>query len=289
MTANRFLIDDNGLVWPAEPVTIADRFGVARRRRNLVVQAVGLGFTFVAFSAAGARVAIRPAFITRRAIARLAILLAGPRPERVALSCDGRLASWELIIGVGPAIARIDALVYQSRRPEPRPLQHEARLRLACCADIGQGRLLPLLQGWEEEQGRWRWHTFDRLQEAGLLSSTIVARKPHSSEQLLIEHWGSKFLYGPDWRRIARGRDVEDQPNADVGRWRAVRMRQTIDEGVPWLTSTQIVTRAADRKLLRLQFLRLTLPWRDSDGTTFLTATKILQHRFVLEKARPAS
>jgi hypothetical protein len=283
------LIDDSGGVWPAEPETVARRFGL-RRGGDPVARAVALGFVFVGFYAAGARIALRPEFVTRRAISRLAVVIAGQDPFRVALSLDGKMSSWELIAGACSAIARIEAVVADARSPEPRPLLYSTPLPLDWLGNIAQGRLLPALRTWDATQRRWEPDFQGRLQDIGFLQRTIIVRKPRRSERLVIEHWGNgRGLYGRDWPRISRGRDFEEQPNISVGVWRAAMVRQKIAAGQASLDLDEAVLRTPDGRLVRFRVYRLALPWSTASGEQLVSEIDAGRRVVVLDRPNPAN
>jgi hypothetical protein len=278
------LIDDSGQVWPAQPETVARRFGL-RRPRDFMVRAVHLGFIFAGFGAYGARVALRPQLVSRAALLRLFDMLAQRDPPRVALAGDGRLSSWEFIIGAQRVIARIEHLVAEARSPSPKLLLSAERLLLDRCLDIAGGRLLPALQSWHQSQGRWQPDLYGRLLKWKLLPFTVISEQPRASERQVIRHWGAGItLFGTDWIRIAPGRDLEDLPNAEIGRWRAALPRQTVAERAPRLLATDFVFRGIDDRLTRVQYTQLDLPWLVSDRTMRVTAVTAGRRSFPLER-----
>jgi hypothetical protein len=284
-----FLIDDAGKVWPARPETIARRFG-QRTRRDFVQWAVALGFVLVTFGEAGARVALRPHFVTQEAEIRLADILDRRKPARVAISNDAQLSSWELISGVSRVTARVARLIAEARHPSPRPLLTAQRLPLERCFEIAGGQLSELLQIWRQHQGRWEPDFHERLRQRGLLAGTAIARQPGGSGRLVIDHWGAKLTtYGKDWIRIARGRDYEAQPNSEIGRSEGARQRQILAEGVPQFTASDFVFRNIDGDLVRLSFHGLGLPWRTSDGAAVVTAIIAGRRTVVLDRQSPES
>lgn len=286
---SELLIDDAGTVWPAQPEIITRRFGL-RHPRDFVFRSIELGFIFVALDGCGARIALRPQFVSQSAVSRLFGIIRQRNPARLALSCDARLSSWEIIGGGDRTIARIAKLIAEARSPSPRPLLTAQRLHLERCLDVGGGKLLPMLEAWLQSQGRWGPELYGRLQERRLLASTAIARQPRGSDRLLIEHWGADLkTYGNHWIRVARGRDFEDQPNIEIGRWDGARQREMLAEGVPRLTATDFVFRRTDGGLVRLSFYRLGLPWRTSDGAAILTAVTTRRRMLTLERANPAN
>ncbi len=283
------LIDDSGTVWPAEPAIIIRRFGL-RHPRDFVFRAIDLGFIFVTLGECGVGIALRPQFVSRSACSRLFGIIGQRNPARLALAWDARLSSWELIVGGNRTIARIEKLIAGARSPSPRPLLTAQRLPLECSVDVGGGQLLPILEAWLQRQGRWEPELYGRLQERRLLAGTAIARQPRGSERLLIEHWGKNLTtYGKDWIRVAPGRDFEDQPNSEVGRWAGAMHRQTIAESVPRLTAADFVYRGIDGELVRLTCYRSDLPWRTSDGATIVTAITARRRMLTLDRPNPAN
>ncbi len=283
------LIDDSGTVWPAEPEIVARRFGL-RHPRDFVFRAIDLGFVFITFGARGVRIALRPQFVSRSAVSRLFGIIGRRNSARLALACDARLSSWELIVGGDRTIARIEQLMAEARSPSPRPLLIDQRLALERCLDVGGGQLLPILEAWLQRQGRWEPELDGRLAEWKLLPVTVISEQPRASERLLIRHWGANLtMFGKAWTRAASGRDFEDQPNVEVSRWRAAMLRQMAADGAPRYTMSDLVLRRVDWGLMRLTFFRLALPWRTSDGAVLVTASNVARRRVLLERPNPAN
>lgn len=285
------LIDCDGREWPARPETLERRFGPLRRRCELVRESVALGFVFVEFCRCAARVAFLPQFATRRAVARLAVLLAGKRVERVALSSDGTLRSWSLIHGAGPAIARVDQLVATSHRPEPRLLVGAQTVPLDRVGEFSGGRLVPALQGWNELSGRWAPEVYQRLERTGLLDHSVVIRRSGDTGRFVFEHWGRQrtAAYGSRFRRIARGRDIADQPNEELGRWNLAVATRVAADRAPVLLDYSFVMRTLDDRLVRRFGKRLMLPWRGADRQELISVTDVGLYTVTLEKPAPAN
>jgi hypothetical protein len=276
------LIDDSGEVWPAHPEVIARRFGDSLRCRDVVVDAVALGFIFVQLCPSGVRVAMLPHFTSRRSMIRLIDIIASRNPPRVVLS-DARLSSWEFVAGADRAITRIAQLVAEAQTPRPRPLITSRRQPLQRSLDIAGGQLFPVLLAWHQRQGRWERDFHERLLKWKLLPDTVIAEQPRASERLLIRHWGARHTtFGKTWIQIAPGREVEDQPNAEIGQARAAMLRETIAEGVPRLLASDLVFRGIEGELIWLKFCRLDVPWLVSDGTVLVSGTIVARRTVIL-------
>jgi hypothetical protein len=280
------LIDDRGAVWAATSDAITYRLGTRLERGDDVVsQTVALGFIFFKLCASGVLIALQPQIITEKAISRLSVLITELQPLRVGISCHGAVPSWEIVAGTAPAIARIDALVHAARNPRPRPILVDNLLPLDRCNDFADGYLLPLLQVWRERQQRWDPEIFRRLQAIGLAEMTAVYRQPPRSERLIIDNWGNSFsLYGDEWPSIARGRDIEDQPNALLGQLHGHRLRRELAQGVPQLAASEVLLRRIDQTLVRIKYVRLTLPWEMADGTRLITGMRMVGDVFILQQ-----
>jgi hypothetical protein len=278
------LIDDSGIVWPAEPAIISRRFGL-RQQRDFVGRAIDFGFVFITIDACGVRIVLRPQFVSRPAVSRLFGIIGRRNSARLALARDAHLSSWELIVGAERAIARIEGLIAEARSPSPRPLLTARRLPLERSLDIAGGQLFPILEAWGQRQGRWEPELHERLLEWQLLPITVISEQQPDSERLLIRHWGANLtMFGKAWTRAARGREYEDQPNGEMGRWRAGLLRQMAADGVPRYTKSDLVLNRVDWGLTRLTFFRLALPWRTPDGAVVVTATNAARRRVLLEQ-----
>jgi len=289
--ASDLLIDDKGTVFSTDVGAMARLVGlsVTRSRHASLRRALALGFISVSFFPSGVRIALRPDLITRQAISRLALVTAKPGLDRVVLSLDGRASRWEIIGNVSLAISRVHAAFAQARMPEPRHLLDTRRLPLSQIDSIAQGQLLPVLRAWEEAKRKWDADFYGRLQNMGHLERTIILCQPrYNSDQLLIEHWGQKRgTYGPQWPRIARGRDFAAQPNLDVGAWRAGIARQQLADLEPSLRVDDAVFRETSGRLIRFHVCRLILPWQTSIGERMLSEVTADRRSIVLERPEP--
>jgi hypothetical protein len=284
------LIDDGGNAWPAEPDTIVGRFGRIPTERDVVEQAISLGFVFVRVVSGGLRVALRAHLVTQPALDRVCNLIADQEPHRVTLSIDPRLSAWELIAGPLHAIARIERIVAEARKPVPRLIVTTQTLPFETAYQIAGGRLLPLLLAWREANGRWSGDQPGRLADFGLLDHSVISRNQRDSDRFLVEHWGRcrSSLYGPQWAQIARGRDLADQPNQDLGWWNAAAAWQIATAAEPRLLAFDLVMRTPDTRLVRRTYTRLMLPWRIPDRGTILTAIDVGARTLILEPQAPA-
>lgn len=279
------LIDDRGAVWPSTPQSLRQRFGNVRPWRDLARQAIGLGFIFVTFGATGVRIALRPSFVTAKSVSQLGSTPYARVSERVALSHDGQMSSWEVISGIRRAIAIIEAVRAAAQSPEPRPLLLAKPLALEQAASIGRGRLMPVLDAWREAPVRRIDEIYAVLHRARLLPDAVIFRRAPGSERFIIEHWGSRRdLLGPGWTKIARGRDVLDQPNKQLAEWNAALAADTMATAVPRLFACDYVIKTPEARLIRRTNKRLLLPWRTPEGDALLVNLHGTQRTFVLSR-----
>jgi hypothetical protein len=283
------LIDDRGAVWPATSDPIKHRFGVSPGDgSDFVSQSTALGFTFLKSSAAGVLIALQPQIVTAKAVARIAAVLVELVDRvRVGILCHGVTSSPEIVAGASAAIARIEALVEAARNPLPHATLAEKYLSLDECEDIGGGYLSPLLHIWRQREQRWDPDIFQRLQTIGLAEMTAVYRQSTRSEELIIDNWGNNFkLYGDEWPSIARGRNVEDQPNALIGQRHAERLRRILAQGRAELAESEAVLHRIDQTLILIRYVRLTLPWETADGTRIVTGMRFVNEVLSISPAQ---
>lgn len=279
-------IDDGGVYWPAEPDTIMRRFGGhLKGRGSLPTQAMALGFVFLDVCPAGTRIALLPPYTTRRAISRLAVLLAGHRAERVALSTDRSMRTWELIHGAGTAIQRVHDLVVEAHDPLPRPLIGTTVLETERVHEISGGRLLGPLHRWSDAGGSWSSEIYGQLQRLDVLENTIVCSKPRESDRFVIDWWGKRRdLFGAAWCKMAPGRELLEQPNRLLGEWNAVTLSRVISGSQPHLIACDVVARTPAGQLVRRTFKRLLLAWHTVGGVV-VTVIDVGQSTITLEQS----
>jgi hypothetical protein len=283
------LIDDAGAIWPATQF-LGETIGAPKRRNKneFVIKSIAQGWIFVRPMRNATFVGIAPHLATDRSLFPLYRFLIKQNPVRIVISCDPQLSTYEIARGVARAIVRIEEIVADARRPQPRPLLSAERLPFDQLRRFEDGRLIPIAHLWHAANGRWRSEVFDSMREMGLWECATIMRQPRASDQLVIDHWGSKHnLYGDAWARIACGRDAESFPNRDIGLWRATMIRKDIAAGEPRLIQNDIVVRRHDGKLLRQRFVQLGVPWlRTSDGSRLFMSVNVDRHLTVLERPR---
>lgn len=225
-------------------------------------------------------VAFSPHLVCRRALTAAFFEIARQNPGRVDLLCYGAIRSWrETLSPAGDVFERIDRIVCDAAISLPRGLI-AARLRLDVIDRVARSRLTPVLEAWKEVGGVWSPGLYARMRAQRLLGRAVVARNPHRTSRLIIEHWGRKRdFFGADWTSRAPGHDVEDQPYPCLAAWVGAGMRQAIGNGEPRLETVQVQIRPASGRIRRRHYERLLLPWTSPDGDAFATTINIPRPR----------
>jgi hypothetical protein len=280
------LIDDGGDAWPAQAKTIRNRFEAVRPQGDFLLQAISLGFAFVDVRGNGIKIGLHPQLVTAAALSRLYELIAYHDPLRVMVSVDPQLSSWELIASAIEAIKYIERRVAAAQRPSPKPLVVMRRLSLDELSAVWSGRMVAALHCWEAARSRWDSHNvLQLLTNVGLLGYAFIVRNGYRSERLVIDHWGADLtIYGRQWPKVARGRNQNEQPNADMAARFVAIARETIAEGIPRLDAIDCVFRDVDGVLVRRRGLRFAIPWQATNGDVWLSALLHWNRANVLER-----
>lgn len=225
-------------------------------------------------------VAFSPHLVARRTVASAFFEIARQHPARVDLLCFGLGKSWrETLSPAGEVFERIDQIVSEATPVPPRGLV-TARLRLDVIDRVARSRLTPVFEAWEQVGGVWKPELYGQMRQEQLLDRAVVARNPHRTSRLVIEHWGRKRdLFGAEWMRDAPGRDVEDQPYPSLAGWVAAGMREALAGGEPRLETVQVQIRTPAGRIRRRHYDRLLLPWVNPGSDAFATTINIPRRR----------
>ncbi|HEX3885422.1 MAG TPA: hypothetical protein VHW66_22405 [Stellaceae bacterium] len=274
------VIDEHGRARPEGSQSLAARARAAGTFYDVPEGFLQSGFIYLRPLSRTLIVALSPHLVCRRAVAAAFFEIARQNPGRVDLLCYGARRSWrETLSPAGEVFERIDRIVSDAIDSAPRGLL-AARLRLDVIDRVARSRLTSVLEAWEEVGGVWSPGLYARMREERLLDRAVIARNPHHTSRLIIEHWGRKRdLFGPDWIGRAAGRDVEDQPYPRLAAWVAAGMREALANDEPKLETVQVQIRTASGRIRRRHYDRLLLPWTSPGGDAFATTINIPRPR----------
>jgi hypothetical protein len=268
-----WLIDDRGRVWSAEshPITHG-----SPGPDTISYAVTDLGFIHLRAEQSALRLGFNPRRVSRAAVVAAFYIIAEVKPQRVLLWYGNEDRDVEIAGATAQAIDRIEELVCASP-PVQRPVFQTRRLSLDRAWEAGRESAAVLLRAWAELGGELSRERQDNLFHAGMLDTGLIVRNPAASDRLVIEHWGSaRDLLGPRWLRIARGREVEDQPFRELGQRVAATYRAVLADGRPRLHRVRTILPQANGQLAGRQYERLLLPWRGPERERLLTGVNFL-------------
>ncbi len=274
------VIDEHGRARPEGSQSLAARARAAGTFYDVPEGFLQSGFIYLRPLSRTLIVAFSPHLVGRSAMTAAFFEIARQKPSRIDLLCYGPGRSWrETLSPAGDVFERIDRIVSDAASSTPKGLL-SARLRLDVIDRVARSRLTPLFEAWEESGGVWTPELYARMRKERLLDRAVVARNPHRTSRLIIEHWGCKRdLFGAAWIRRAPGLDVEDQPYPGLAAWVAAGMRAAIANDEPRLETVQVQIRTPKGHVRRRHYDRLLLPWTTPDGDAFATTINIPRRR----------
>jgi hypothetical protein len=268
-----WLIDDRGKVWSAQshPITHG-----SPSPDTISYAVTDLGFIHLRAELNALRLGFNPLRVSRAAVVAAFYIIAEVKPQRVLLWYGNEDRDVEIAGAMAQAINRIEQLV-GATPPLQRPIFRTRRLSLDRAQRAGREPAAALLRAWAEFGGELTPERQENLFRAGMVDTAVIVRNQAASNRLVIEHWGAaRDLLGPRWMRIARGREVEDQPFRALGQRVAATYRAVLGDGKPRLHRVKTIVPQANGCLAGREYERLLLPWRGPGRVRLLTGISFL-------------
>jgi hypothetical protein len=136
----------------------------------------------VAVGEAGARIRMRPAIASSRALSELLFLLADLRPRRFVLTHFQRTWQEELVPGFSPLTRRIEELVHGVRSRHPEKLFHAEERPIDPDQSLIPGPFARLLHEWAQRGGRLPPDATTPFAAPGCLGRTTLVRNRGGSD-----------------------------------------------------------------------------------------------------------
>jgi hypothetical protein len=272
------LVDHEGELLPASELKGKDQIAKAILIGGYVyLQSVGTGLV----------VAFRPQLVNAATLVGTMREICIRRPRQVVLSYSTGPRPSESLTDVEKALARLEIIIRQAQKDQPRGLK-ACRVELDAVDRIDGGVMTGLLDAWYQSQHRWSPEFYATLKDASLLDNAVVVRNPARSDTLLIEHWGEKRdLFGSKWIGEARGRQMEDQPYSGLARWVARLYREAIAGNEARLDVVSVAILTEDGARRKKTYSRLLLPWRGEGGDAFALTVNVPDLPRAAKRRRP--
>jgi hypothetical protein len=262
-----WLIDAGGVPWPRKRHRV-DRWNADDDPLGYAVS--DLGFIHLRLVDDAVVVTFNPYRVSRKAIISAFYIIADEHPRRIALSYGDKNSDPEIVGTVGEAFRRIEQVI-ETTSPVV-PIFAQRRGSLDRPPKLITDAITVPLRAWSDAAGRWMPERQASFCAVAPLKDTVVTRSSHGANRLVHEHWGAGFDFlGPQWSRIAVGKDVTDQPFPDLAKRFALQLRRTLAEGEPRLDEIDLMLSSGGRTIRHRRYTNLLLPWRELGGDCYVT------------------
>jgi transcriptional regulator with XRE-family HTH domain len=146
------------------------------------------------------------------------------------------------------------------------------------------GRSFPeffsLLNIWEARCGAMSRDLLDELLAGHLARKIVLLRQAAASSRLLVEQYGEGIAFLRPCQALALvGREYEDLPDRDFGRWLLDGYAATLATDKPRLESMLADIRTPEDVVMRSRFDRLLLPWHGIGGHRYVLSIPLIRQR----------
>jgi hypothetical protein len=267
LPTRRYLIDEEGEVWPEGAAALACRIGHSGGEENLPAYAVrNLGYMRIAVQNGAAHVSFRPDLVRPATLVAAFRLITEEGAVRVALTYLKEEPHYEIIGDVEAAFERIEDLVPAMARDQLESPYKALPLDPAHLDESTARFFLPLIAVWTRRHARWSAEITEQITpSAG--NNYFVVRAPAGGDRWIIEAMTYGFsFFDEQWAKSAVvGRDFANQPDRQFGAWAAETYRRVARERQPRLDRVNALVRTPGKPMRRTRYSRLLLPWRDGD------------------------
>ncbi len=286
LPTRRYLIDEEGEVWPEGAASLACRIGHASAaEQNLPAYAVrNLGYMRVAVQNGAAHVSFRPDLVRPATLVAAFRLIAEEGAMRVALTYLKDQTHYEIIGDVEAAFERIEDLVPAMARDQLESPYKALPLDPSQLDEPTARLFLPLIAAWTRRDARW---SPDLTREISLSAGNnfVVVRAPAGSDRWVIEAMSYGFsFFDEQWAKSAAvGRDFKNQPDPQFSAWAADTYRRVAGERQPRLDRVNALVRTPGKPMRRTRYSRLLLPWRDAADDDVVMAVSVRRSSVVID------
>ena len=201
-----------------------------------------------------------------------------------AYECGEKRVPPERLLAATSALGVPMALLfYRDDRNAPRADDEDMDLRptlaigrpLVFLERPGFAQVSPIVTLWQTTRGKLNDDVHRAVLAAGLLPRTILVRQV-SASRLVIEHVGAGIaLLRPCETLVAIGREFDDMPDRNYGRWVAQAYDEALGSGGPRVASVRASVRTSAATTLRTRYDRVLLPWRGRGDEMYVMGLSI--------------
>lgn len=150
-------------------------------------------------------------------------------------------------------------------------------LDISAVSSDSSNPLKPLYQKWRVSSAIFDDTTLPFLISYGLDFRLSVVTAPRMGEPLRFQFFGDGFKFYDDHQKMkVIGAPIEDQPDAEYGRWLAEQYDAVVASGRPALDYVTARITPDSGPGRRSRYERLLLPWRTNDQKVIVTCASIL-------------
>ncbi len=238
-----------------------------------------LGMIEVAVGEFGARVRMRPAIASSRALSELFFQLGDLRPPRFVLSHFQGFWREELVPGYTPLTRRVEELVYGVRSRHPEKAFHAEDQPLDPDQSLIPAPFARLLREWAARGGQLPSNTVLPFRRSGCLGRTTLVAEAGDSRMVIAFRGRHLTHYGAaGWTRYV-GQPVDRQPDLRFSSAASAIYAEAHLRNVPILQSCEGTIAAPSGVGRRSIYDRLILPWRTADGRRMVSGVSHLRGR----------
>ncbi len=275
-----YIIDGEGEVWVVGSREFQRRFGYPHPDFDLADYAVrNFGCVRLRNHGAALRLHLAPETISERTFGSTVRMMVNHPRDRYAFEIGALGSCVEIVSNLNDSIARLEdfrggiewrcGTIVVSEELSLGRLRHPKR-----------GRLRELIKEWKRLRGHLSRDVLAPFELSDVAGRTVLARM-QGQGRTRIEHFGARLdVYGTGWHERAIGLDLEEQPDPAYAAGTAKGYREVAATERPRLELVDALIRAPGRHPQRSRYERLLLPWRSSDGATFVSGASVLRTRF---------
>ena len=238
-----------------------------------------LGMIEVAVGEFGARVRMRPAIVSSRAVSELFFQLGDLRPRRFVLTYFQGVWHEELVPGYTPMTRRVEELVYGVRSRHPDKAFHAEDQPLDPDQSLIPGPFARLLREWVARGGQLPDNMALPFRRSGCLGRTTLVAELGDSRMVVAFRGRHLTHYGAaGWTRYV-GQPVDRQPDIRFSSAASAIYAEAHLRNAPILQACEGTIAAPSGVGRRSIYDRLILPWRTADGRRLVSGVSHLRGR----------
>ena len=285
MRTNDLILDDEHHLWHWPFFSLAESLRSVQAGERLArYVVVNLGFVHFQFHPSGLIINLRPELVLARTIASAICFLSDLPSRRTVLACLE--TNWEHRVcrGRAEAVAMLNGVLQRCEAKTRTPSFLSRAIDTERMS--GQNPFAQIVRFWSNHQTSLDQERIDKVLRGPLQGRYLVVAPAPERATLIMQHWGDRLgSYDPTWARRARGIPLHEQPDYRYGSAAATAYKAALHSRRPVCEQVDAIVSKTRGANLRLRYMRLILPFEESDGGTRLLSTSLLDPTIDLRKA----